>query len=78
MFESDKTVVPKYSSLFGEYDFTAKMETPLRERAIYKEDWLGLKKLDERGGLVFKTVRGEHMQISQKTFKKMVRLYNGI
>lgn len=37
---------------------------PLRDSQLYKEDWIGLKTLDERGGLEFGWCDGMHMQIS--------------
>ena len=61
MFEDDTTAIPKESSWFAEVNGTD--VTPLRERALYQEDWIGLRALDERGGLHFRTVPGEHMQL---------------
>jgi palmitoyl-protein thioesterase len=37
-------------------------ETPLKKRDIYKEDWIGLKTLDEKGGLVFLETEGAHVR----------------
>jgi len=37
---------------------------PVRLQPIYLEDWIGLRKLDERNGIVFETCKGEHMQLS--------------
>lgn len=34
---------------------------PLRERDLYKEDWIGLKALDEKKGLVFLETEGGHV-----------------
>jgi palmitoyl-protein thioesterase len=34
---------------------------PLRERDLYKEDWIGLKALDEKKGLVFLEAEGGHV-----------------
>ena len=34
-----------------------------------QEDWLGLKRLDAKGGLVFGDIPGEHMQFSMKWFR---------
>ncbi|PHH75553.1 hypothetical protein CDD82_4393 [Ophiocordyceps australis] len=61
MFDHDTTVVPKQTSWFD--DVNGSTTTPLRERRLYKDDWLGLQKLDRKGGLVFRSVPGEHMQI---------------
>lgn len=68
LFEEDETVIPKESGWFAEVNGTE--VTPLRERAIYKEDWIGLKALDEKGALKFATTAGGHMQLSSEVLKK--------
>jgi palmitoyl-protein thioesterase len=72
MFEDDTTVVPKESSWFEEVNGTE--STPLRARKLYSEDWLGLRALDRKGGLKFRSTPGGHMQLSDKvlnaTFKE--------
>ena len=64
IFEDDTTVVPKRTSWFEEVNGTKTI--PLRERALYKEDWLGLKAIDKRGGLRFRSITGDHMQIPEQ------------
>ncbi|KAI1265029.1 palmitoyl-protein thioesterase 1 [Xylariaceae sp. FL1019] len=64
MFENDTTVIPKETAWFEEVEGDA--ATPLRARDIYKEDWIGLRALDRKGGLLFRTTPGEHMQLSDK------------
>ena len=78
LFANDKTVVPRQSGWFSEVNRTEPEHpviTPLRDRPIYKEDWIGLKKLDEKGGLVFDEVEGEHMQLKDKDLKKAFEKY---
>lgn len=75
LFEDDITVVPKESGWFAEVNRTSQEITPLRERDLYKEDWLGLKELDQRGGLVFDTVEGEHMQLRNKDLRMIFKKY---
>ncbi|CBX99071.1 hypothetical protein LEMA_P083100.1 [Plenodomus lingam JN3] len=74
VFENDTTVIPKESGWFAYTNVTDGRVTGVREREIYKEDWIGLKKLDERGGLHFESTEGEHMQLSDEVlvdvFKK--------
>lgn len=77
VFEDDKTVVPKESGWFAEVNETSGEVTPLRERAIYREDWIGLRELDLKGGLVFESVEGEHMQLNRKDLEKTFRKYFG-
>ncbi|KAK4207891.1 palmitoyl-protein thioesterase [Rhypophila decipiens] len=64
MFEDDTTVVPKETAWFEEVNGTE--ITPLRARKLYSEDWIGLRELDRKGGLKFRTAPGDHMQLSEK------------
>ncbi|KAL4796232.1 Alpha/Beta hydrolase protein [Aspergillus venezuelensis] len=77
MFEDDKMVHPKETSWFAEVDPTSGDVIPLRERDIYKEDWLGLKELDDKGGLEFGTLEGEHMQLADDDLITVFKEYFG-
>jgi palmitoyl-protein thioesterase len=77
MFEDDTVAVPKESALFAEFNATDGTVTPLQERKIYKEDWLGLKKLDREGKLHFKSVPGQHMHLTEQVLKKTFEDYFG-
>ncbi|PYI26528.1 alpha/beta-hydrolase [Aspergillus indologenus CBS 114.80] len=76
MFEEDGVVHPKESAWFAEVDADG-VVVGLRDRQIYKEDWLGLRELDEKGALVFRTVPGRHMEIGEEVFEKVVREFLG-
>ncbi|KAF2963256.1 hypothetical protein GQX73_g10317 [Xylaria multiplex] len=65
IFEDDTTVIPKETGWFEEVN--GDESTPLRARKIYTEDWVGLRALDRKGGLKFKTTPGEHMQLTDET-----------
>jgi len=77
VFEDDNTVIPKESGWFAQVNETSGNVTGLRERSIYKEDWIGLRELDEKGGLKFETVKGEHMQLREKDLKRLFGEYFG-
>ncbi|KAK4125776.1 palmitoyl-hydrolase-like protein [Parathielavia appendiculata] len=68
MFEDDTTVIPKETAWFEEVNGTE--STPLRARRLYTEDWLGLRALDRKGGLKFRTAPGDHMQLSEELLKE--------
>ncbi|PBP21048.1 palmitoyl-protein thioesterase precursor [Diplocarpon rosae] len=75
LFDEDQTVIPKESGWFAEVNGT--VVTPLREREIYQEDWIGLKTLDQKGALQFETTEGGHMQLSSKVLKKTFKANYG-
>ena len=77
VFREDVTVVPKETGWFAEVNATSGEVTPLREMALYKEDWLGLRRLDEKGGLVFKNTTGKHMELSDKDLRDAFGEYFG-
>lgn len=75
MFEDDSIVTPRESSWFGE--ITASAKIPLRKRKMYLEDWLGLRELDEKGGIVFRSINADHMQISEQVLNDTIREFFG-
>lgn len=75
MFDEDKTVIPKETSWFAEVNGTD--ITPLRSRRIYDEDWIGLKELDRKGGLIFRTTPGDHMQLDESLLNDTFREFYG-
>ncbi|TFB01168.1 Palmitoyl-protein thioesterase 1 [Trichoderma ghanense] len=75
MFEDDTTVIPKQTSWFTEVNGTE--ITPLRKQTQYKEDWLGLRQLDEKGGLRFRSITGEHMQFTVQVLKEAMSEFLG-
>ncbi|KPM40136.1 hypothetical protein AK830_g6446 [Neonectria ditissima] len=64
LFEDDTTAIPKESAWFEEVNGTEII--PLRARKLYQEDWIGLRELDRKGGLKFRSITGEHMQITEQ------------
>jgi palmitoyl-protein thioesterase len=75
VFEDDDVVVPKQTSWFAEVNGTE--VTALRERDMYKEDWLGLKALDKKGALEFKSTPGGHMNLPQTLLEDVFTGYYG-
>ncbi len=85
IFEDDTTVIPRESGWFSEVSGDSgsgsgsgsAAVTPLRERPIYTEDWIGLRRLDEKGGLHFVSSPGDHMQISDGLLEELFATYLG-
>jgi palmitoyl-protein thioesterase len=88
IFTEDKTVVPKESAWFGseagaepdrdeqEIFEPSKTLIPMRLQPLYKEDWIGLRALDKRGGVVFEACVGEHMELGG-CWESLIRQYVG-
>lgn len=49
---------------------------PMHRQLLYQEDWIGLRDLDERKGVVFEVCKGEHMQMND-CWEDLVRRYAG-
>ncbi|KAJ5161307.1 hypothetical protein N7492_006699 [Penicillium capsulatum] len=77
MFANDTISIPRESSHFAEVNSTSGKVTPLQERAIYQEDWLGLRILDEQDKLDFRTVPGQHMQLTDDILTKAFKEFFG-
>ncbi|KAI9718615.1 MAG: hypothetical protein M1812_004066 [Candelaria pacifica] len=77
VFADDTTVVPKETGWFSEVNSTTKEVTKLQDRSIYKEDWLGLRHLDERNKLEFRTTPGEHMRLDRESLTEAFKQYFG-
>ena len=75
VFNDDTTVIPRDSGWFAEVNVTSGVTTPLRERTMYKEDWIGLKRLDEKGGLVFRNASGGHMQLEEDVLREAFEFF---
>lgn len=77
IFDEDTTVLPKESGWFAEVNVTDGKVTKLQDRKMYKEDWLGLKILDDKGALEFLTTPGRHMELSEKLLNTTFKAYYG-
>ncbi|KAJ7287376.1 palmitoyl-protein thioesterase [Mycena rebaudengoi] len=90
IFTEDETVVPKESSWFGSEVVndelvldgqqkvlaTGRTSVPMRSQPLYQEDWIGLRKLDERGAVILEECEGQHMQIGD-CWEGLVRRFIG-
>ncbi|KAK9367634.1 Alpha/Beta hydrolase protein [Lipomyces kononenkoae] len=77
LFTEDETVVPKESAWFAEVDEKTGVVTPLEERPMYIEDWLGLNVLGESDRLHFYVIEGRHMRITNETMIEIATKYLG-
>uniref|UniRef100_A0A7N0UPI4 Palmitoyl-protein thioesterase 1 n=1 Tax=Kalanchoe fedtschenkoi TaxID=63787 RepID=A0A7N0UPI4_KALFE len=76
MFEHDTVLIPKETAWFGYYpDGAFTPILPANETALYIEDWIGLKTLDEAGKVQFVSVPGNHLEISESCMQEYVVPY---
>ncbi|XP_034239982.1 palmitoyl-protein thioesterase 1-like [Thrips palmi] len=68
-FNNDSMVLPVASEWFEFYAPGQAVEIqPLEESAIYKEDWIGLKRLDTSGRLHRLAIDGDHLKFTEEWF----------
>ena len=83
LFFNDVTVVPKESSWFGSYaprNGSLPWERtiiPIWEQELYLHDTIGLKKLDEKGGILFIRCNGVHMQLTDDCWRPLAEEFVG-
>ncbi|KAJ2126991.1 hypothetical protein GGF48_003449 [Coemansia sp. RSA 921] len=70
-FSNDSMICPAGSSWFGFVDENGG-EIGVEDTRMYREDWLGLRELNESGRLELVQVEGTHMQISERDLRSMV------
>ena len=75
VFGDDRTVVPKESGWFSEVNGTSGEVTRLQDRRMYKEDWLGLRWLDNEKRLEFREAPGKHMELSDELLVDVFKRY---
>jgi palmitoyl-protein thioesterase len=66
-YEADEAIVPNDSTFFG-YWSEQKKPISLEESELFKHDKLGLKKMKERGQLVFLVSPGGHLELVEDWF----------
>lgn len=79
-FEKDKVVVPRDSAWFSDWQpKISKNEDhvliPLIESRQFREDLIGLQEMLNSDKLVFESINGEHMSISEGDLEKFARAY---
>ncbi|XP_043719827.1 palmitoyl-protein thioesterase 1-like [Telopea speciosissima] len=76
MFEHDMVLIPRETSWFGYYpDGAFSPVLPPQQTALYVEDWIGLKTLDDAGKVKYFSVPGNHLQISLSDMKTYILPY---
>ncbi|XP_047340859.1 palmitoyl-protein thioesterase 1-like [Impatiens glandulifera] len=76
MFEDDEVLIPKETSWFGYFsNGSRKKVLPAQETTLYKEDWIGLRSLNEDGRVQFINVSGRHLQLSETIMMQYIVPY---
>lgn len=74
-FKNDTVVVPRDSAWFYEAADNEGSVMPVKETALYKEDWIGLRALDKDGRVAWEEADGNHMEIDKEHFVKLIKKY---
>lgn len=64
MFQDDTLINPKESEHFGELDKNGNL-LEMENTALYKEDWIGLKGLNEQKKIWVSASEGDHIKFNQ-------------
>lgn len=70
-FNKDDMVYPKESAWFSKYDKNWELEN-LEDSQFYKEDYLGLREMNEKGKVEFFSFKGKHMELTNEELDKYV------
>ncbi len=63
-FGDDEIILPNISAFFGFWDSNGENPIPYNETDLYKNDWIGLKKLDQKNLITFHTIpNATHLSI---------------
>jgi palmitoyl-protein thioesterase len=70
MFDADRTVSPAESAHFATYSSAPDNENktlivPMEDQRMYTHDWIGLRALDQKGGVHLLHCPGEHMDLGE-------------
>jgi palmitoyl-protein thioesterase len=68
----DTVITPKESSFFEFFDKQGESIVPLFNSTFYKEDWIGLRTLNENQKLFFLELQGEHVIVSDEDMEKYI------
>ncbi|KAH7440716.1 hypothetical protein KP509_03G007400 [Ceratopteris richardii] len=76
MFESDNVLIPRETAWFGYYS-SGSLSNVLtyNETDLYKEDWIGLRTLDEAGKVTFLSLPRGHLQINETEMRTHIVPY---
>ena len=66
----DTIIIPRDSCWFQFYDKSGQYTVPLERTDFYINDFIGLKKLNEEGKVIFTEMSGEHVQFTNEDYKK--------
>ncbi|XP_022158124.1 palmitoyl-protein thioesterase 1-like, partial [Momordica charantia] len=77
MNEEDSLLTPRETAWFGYYrdGSTDRQVVPATETNLYKEDWIGLKRLNESGKVITRKVPGDHANLPDESMSNFVVPY---
>ncbi len=70
--KEDSVITPRDSSWFQFYDIEGKDIVPLNKSDFYIKDFIGLRKLDEEGKVIFTEFKGEHVLYTEDEYNNEI------
>ncbi|XP_022158133.1 palmitoyl-protein thioesterase 1-like [Momordica charantia] len=73
----DSFLIPRETAWFGYYEdgSTDRKVVPATETNLYKEEWIGLKRLNESGKVITRKVPGDHANLPDESMSNFVVPY---
>jgi palmitoyl-protein thioesterase len=72
MFEDDTMIIPKETAWFGFYDVDGETLVKMEDSDFYKQDYIGMKKLNEAGKANFVSFPGNHLQFNNSQIDNFI------
>ena len=72
MFDEDTMIIPKETAHFGFYDIDGETVVKMEDSTFYKEDFIGMKKLNEAGKAKFVSFPGDHLQFNHTQIDEFI------
>ncbi len=71
-FEDDTMIIPKETAWFGFYDVDGESLVKMEDMEFYKKDFIGMKRLNEEGKVIFESFPGDHLQFNHNQIDKFI------
>ena len=71
-FEDDTMIIPKETAWFGFYDKDGETLVKMEDMDFYKNDYIGMRRLNEKGNVIFESFPGDHLQFNHTQIDNVI------